>query len=387
MTHMSTTTPNVSASMNGIAASPPRGDRPLRIAMCWHSVSGYMSSCWKALAADPGVELLVCTQRPSSSGDAPFDARLVEGVRTVMIEPERMNDPGELAGPVAEFQPDVLVIGGWFVPAFNALAYEPRLAGVPRVLAIDRPRETLLKDWWHRLRRRSYLRRFDQVFVTGERCWQFARFLGFADGQIRRGTYGVDFEGLAPLLDTRLARPGGWPRSFLYMGRYAPVKGIDILLEAYGRYRSAVSDPWPLTTCGAGEQKGMLAGVAGVRDLGFVQPAGQKDVLAAAGVFVMPSRFDPWPLVIVESCAAGLPVLCSSACGSAVELVRSYANGLVRPTGDAGALASGMCWMHANAERLPAMGMQSRAMAAPYSAGVWAIRWREACAELAGSRV
>jgi glycosyltransferase involved in cell wall biosynthesis len=301
-----------------------------------------------------------------------------------MIDPSRMNDRRALIGTMAEFRPDVLVIGGWFVPAFNELAYESALGDVPRVLAIDRPRETLLKDWSHKLRHRAYLRRFERVFVAGERCWQFARFLGFADAQIHRGTYGVDYDALAPLLERRIASPGGWPRSFLFMGRYVPVKGLDVLLEAYRAYRVSVADPWSLTVCGAGEQKGMLAGVKGVCDLGFVQPAGQGDVLAGAGVFVMPSRFDPWPLVIVEACAAGLPVVCSSACGSAVELVRSYANGLVTPTGDAGALAAGMRWMHTNADRLPAMGAQSRVMAAPHSATVWAMRWRETCVELAG---
>ncbi len=375
--------------MNQTRTTTPKANGParrIRLAMCFHSVSGYMSACWKALAADPAVDLLVCTQRPSTSGDAPFDPKLVDGVNTVMVDPERMNDPRALLGPVTDFRPDVLAIGGWFVPAFNALAYEKTLAHVPRILAIDRPRETLLKDWAHRLRRGSYLRRFDRVFVTGERCWQFARFLGFADAQIRRGTYGVDYNALSPLLDRRAAAPGGWPRSFLFMGRYIPVKGLDVLVNAYRTYRSSVADPWPLTTCGAGEQKGMLAGVEGIRDLGFVQPAGQQDVLAQAGVFVMPSRFDPWPLVIVESCAAGLPVVCSSACGSAVELVRPYANGIVVPTDDPGALAGGMRWMHDHVDQLPAMGARGRALAEPYSASMWAARWREACIELAESR-
>lgn len=350
--------------------------------MCWHSVSGYMSACWKALAARPEAEILVCTQRPGG-GDAPFDARLVEGVRTHLIDPAAMNDPAALVGPVTDFKPDVLVIGGWFVPAFNALAYRPELASVPRIMAIDRPRETLAKDWLHKLRQQRYLKRFDRIFVTGERCFQFARFLGFKEGQIHRGTYGIDFEGFSPLHAARANQPGGWPRSFLFMGRYVPVKGIDVLIDAYRAYRSSVSDPWTLTVCGAGEQKSMLAGVEGVRDLGFVQPTGQKDVLTQVGVFVMPSRFDPWPLVIVESCAAGLPVVCSVACGSAVELVRSYANGLVVPTGDAPALARGMAWMHEHADQLPAMGAQSTQMAAPYAASVWASRWLAACQDLA----
>ena len=35
--------------------------------------------------------------------------------------------------------------------------------------------------------------------------------------------------------------------------------------------------------------------------------------LGAAGTLVLPSRFDPWPLALVEAAAAGLPVLCTEA--------------------------------------------------------------------------
>ena len=57
-------------------------------------------------------------------------------------------------------------------------------------------------------------------------------------------------------------------------------------------------------------------------DRGFVQPADQAAIWAEHGAFALASRYDPWPLVIVEACAAGLPVIHSEACGSAVELVR-----------------------------------------------------------------
>ena len=32
-------------------------DRPLRIVFCWTDVSGYMSACWRVLAADPLTEV------------------------------------------------------------------------------------------------------------------------------------------------------------------------------------------------------------------------------------------------------------------------------------------------------------------------------------------
>ena len=59
-----------------------------------------------------------------------------------------------------------------------------------------------------------------------------------------------------------------------------------------------------------------------------------------AGAFLLASRFDPWPLVIVEACAAGLPVVTSTKCGAA-EILSEGETGFVRDALDAKAQA----WM------------------------------------------
>jgi glycosyltransferase involved in cell wall biosynthesis len=78
---------------------------------------------------------------------------------------------------------------------------------------------------------------------------------------------------------------------------------------------------------------------------------------------------------VVEASSAGLPVVCTEACGSAVELVRSYYNGVTVATDNAGALADGLRFIHDNADRLPEMGRRGRDLAAAYSAQIWAQRW------------
>lgn len=355
----------------------------MRVVIAWHSVSGYMAACWRALGARMGDDLLVVTQRPDPKGATPFDPGLVAGVNVRMVEPARFEEPGGILDIVAAHRPDVVEINGWFVPAFNALAFAPELARARKIMAIDRPRETWLKDHANRIRYRRLIRACDMVFVPGERSFQYARFLGFPETRIRRGTYGVDCDGFAPILRRREQRAGGWPRSFVFMGRYQRQKSLDVLVAGYARYRSLVADPWPLVCCGKGELGGLLRDVPGVEDRGFVQPAAQPDLLAGQGVFVLASRFDPWPLVIPESCASGLPIICSNACGSGVELVRSYYNGIQTPTGDPRALGAAMAWMHANHGQLPEMGRRSVELARAYSAGVWATRWHEAFVELA----
>jgi glycosyltransferase involved in cell wall biosynthesis len=220
------------------------------------------------------------------------------------------------------------------------------------------------------------------VIVSGERAWQLAKVLQIPEEKIRRGMYGVDYQSLASLYQQRMNQPDGWPKQFLFVGRYVQDKDIDVLLEGYAKYLTAVKEPWPLTCCGTGPLASLLREQAGVTDMGFVQPDQQREIMARHGVMVMASRFDPWPLVIVESAAAGMPVVHTECCGSAVECVRNYYSGRGVATENPRELARALQWCHEHHDELPEMGRRAQALAAPYSAQAWAHRWKAIFDEL-----
>ncbi|MGB7160679.1 MAG: glycosyltransferase family 4 protein [Tepidisphaeraceae bacterium] len=348
----------------------------MRVVICWTQISGYMAACWRALAAREGIELLVVAFRTRGSGNVRFGDEVMAGVPCQLLGESDAANAAHVKSLVLGHRPDVVVIAGWMHPPYVALASEPQLAGARFVMGMDTPWRGSLRQRFARLKIGRYLDRMDKVVVAGERSWQFARMLKVPERKIARGVYGIDYATLAPIAAARAARPGGWPKRFLFTGRYEPVKGIDILVEAYARYRASIADPWPLTCCGAGARRELLLGQPGIEDRGFVQPADLPAVLVEHGAFVIASRFDPWPLVVVEACAAGLPVICTEACGSAVEVVRSHYNGLPVATESADALAQAFRWMHARHDLLPEMGRRSTALAAPYAAEVWADRWQ-----------
>jgi glycosyltransferase involved in cell wall biosynthesis len=247
---------------------------------------------------------------------------------------------------------------------------------------LDTWRQELGKYWF-----RNYFARISKVAVIGERAFQCAKLLGFSEAQISRGAMcGIDYSGFSHTYALRTAQSGGWPKRFLFTGRYRPVKAIDVLLKGYTLYRESVKDPWPLSTCGSGPLEGMVNSTAGVENLGFVQPADQRDIYTRHGVFALASRFDPWPLAIVEACAAGLPVVCTEACGSAVEVVRTHYNGITVPTDNAEALATALQYMHDHHAELPEMGRRGMEMAAPFAAEFWARRWIEMIDEVCPGR-
>ncbi|MBL0928290.1 MAG: glycosyltransferase family 4 protein [Phycisphaerales bacterium] len=356
--------------------------------ICWTDVSGYMASCYRAMAARSDVRLSVIARKVDAQlSHAGFKDDLLRGVDAELLTWDELSDIPRVTNLVASKKPDVIVVCGWAVPSFRALATDPRLASAAKVMGMDTPMLGTLRQRLGGMVRRGFFSRIDRVFVTGERSFQLARTLGFEEARIRRGVYGIDYPALAPLHARRAARPDGWPRRFLYLGRYVPDKAIDVLAAAYEQYRALAPDqPWPLTCCGQGPLADLLRRVPGVDDRGFLQPPQLPDVYVEHGAFVLASRFDPWPLVVVESAAAGLPILCTEACGSAVECVRSFHNGLTVATEDPAALARGMLWMHTNHHRLPDMGAHGRELAAAYSAERWAERWATAFRELLDQR-
>jgi len=136
-----------------------------------------------------------------------------------------------------------------------------------------------------------------------------------------------------------------------------------------------------LTCCGQGELSKILNSVPGIENLGFIQPEKLNNILLHSGVFVLPSRFDAWGAAIAEACSAGLPVICSEACGASIDVVSSYFNGIVIPTDNINALTNSLKWMHRQYDIMSKMGLRSTRLAEPYSAKFWADRITEACSE------
>lgn len=298
------------------------------------------------------------------------------GVTWTPVPEEKRENVAWLLERIKESTPDVVVLSGWANPAYRALPLNAADRPIRYVLAMDTPWRGTVKQWLAPFALANYLQRIDAVFVPGERGWQYAKRLGFSEERIYRGLYGVDWDFFSAAAAIRSTAPS-WPRQFLFVGRYADVKGIPLLMRAYADYRRSVPDPWPLVCCGRGPLAAFLTAQPGVTDKGFLQPAGVRDEMARSGALVLPSLFDPWPLTVVEACAAALPVVCTEVCGSSVEVIREGYSGFTIPTGNHDRLVDGLIRIHTSPD-LHAMGDRAKTLAAAYSAGEWSQRWRAA---------
>jgi len=99
------------------------------------------------------------------------------------------------------------------------------------------------------------------------------------------------------------------------LGRLHDQKGFDILLRAAAIIRDR-GVPFRLRIAGEGPDRGLLEGLINETGLnaqaelvGWVSPPGP--FLAALDVFAVPSRYEPFGLVVIEAMAAGVPVVAS----------------------------------------------------------------------------
>jgi glycosyltransferase involved in cell wall biosynthesis len=151
----------------------------------------------------------------------------------------------------------------------------------------------------------------------------------------------------------------------LFAGKLMPRKRPGDLLEAWARL-AAQPDKRPyLLYVGDGELRGQLEGRAmeltseAVRFLGFKNQSELPAYYDLCDVFVMPTVFEPWGLVINEVMNAGRAIIASDQVGCAPDLVRDGYNGFVYRAGSVADLHRVLRTALADPVRLTEMGRRS----------------------------
>ena len=322
-----------------------------RIAVAWPGFTGYMDACWRELSKTCDVRLFIgrgaLEQRFDGSELAGLDWRRVE--------------PGEISQAIADmhaFRPDAVLVCGWNTLLSRAVARED--FGCRKILLFDMPWKRSLRKFAARWALWPRLRHFDAAFVPGARTLKYAKWLGF-EGRVATGSNPSGWE--------RFHAAGHAAEGFVFVGRLSPEKNLDLLFDAYARYRTRVEKPWRLDIVGDGTLD--RPPPEGVRLLGFVKPQDMPAVLSASAAFVLPSRWEPWGVSAMEAMSAGLSVIASDACG----FVDDAPPSIVFKSGDAEALADALARVHgmSPAER-EAAASAGRREARRYSASEWARR-------------
>jgi glycosyltransferase involved in cell wall biosynthesis len=147
----------------------------------------------------------------------------------------------------------------------------------------------------------------------------------------------------------------------LYAGRLSEEKGVPLLLEAWRRFTPQIE----LKIAGNGPLMNHVTGaqerVSAITYLGQQSRAELYSLIRGAKALVVPSAcYEGLPRVLVESFAAGTPVIASKL-GSLESLVQQGINGLHFRPGDAEDLIRQLDWLVKNPEAAGAMRSAARA--------------------------
>ncbi|HTQ35621.1 MAG TPA: glycosyltransferase [Steroidobacteraceae bacterium] len=237
---------------------------------------------------------------------------------------------------------DVCFVPGNFhwpvAPALAQLAPTRPLLVAQVSAALDKPQRGLLRQNWFEMRMRRLLGAADGIVCMSRRARDQANRILRRDVAIRIPLPALDTDCPAPM-----PVPSGC-RTLLAAGRLVPEKGFHNLIAAFAQLNNPEAR---LVIVGSGPEEARLRrqisrlGLTGRVSL----PGYASDIrswLDQARAFVLSSRYEGFPAVLIEAFAAGRQVITTRCTHAIQELAIDGDIGSIVPVGDVPAMAAAM---------------------------------------------
>jgi len=369
--------------------------RKIRVAIISDLPYPHWRSLWCRLAASPEIELtvLICSKpvgnrrwRPQFNG-LPFRCELMWGI-TIPLHPLApdawyMHVNPQIITVVLSRKFDIFLTVGWTYPTTLAVLALRKWHKKPVVLwdeAIPHP-----PTWLKRVLTpliRKILASYDGYLTAGPRT---AEYLASYGADLRK-TYVVGQAAVDRAFferELKIAREkkeeikkkiAGSPdkKVVLFSGQLIVRKGVLILVEAFRRVKREFAGA-ALVILGTGPLKAKILAYLTEKQIddvilaGFLPPEEFISYYAIADLFVLPSLYDCFPIVIIEAMHSGLPIVTTRQVGSVGNLVLHGENGLVVEPGDPEQLAHAMLRLLTDQELREKMGREASRLVETYS--------------------
>lgn len=317
----------------------------------------YYAPVFRLLTERGKIEVKVFYSRPPETTQydkgfgriVEWDIPLLEGYAYEYLE------MGEVS-PISKYSPDAVLVFGWSFPGH--LKAMRMLKGKTAVwfrgdstLLDERPG---LRQWARRLFLRWVYSHVDKAFYVGTHNKHYFLAHGLREDQLVFAPHAIDNERFADNEERQYeTRARAWRQELgfadndvvvLFAGKFEPKKDPLLLLEAVQRIGPSLK----LIMVGNGvlenEVKAIISRNPNMRWLEFQNQSMMPVVYRLGDIFCLPSRGpgETWGLAVNEAMACGRPVIASTQCGCATDLVINGQTGHQFQAGDLASLTAAL---------------------------------------------
>ena len=333
-------------------------------------LSGYMLSCFKN-ASDNGFEIHVVSYQTNL--EAPFEIDKSINKSLFFYNKNEFNCNNKLNGLVLKINPRLIFVSGWMDKVYFKFAIKKN-NNYKKILLLDNTwLGSLKQNLWSFYFKHKYKDSFKAVWIPGNGHNRYANKLGFKDYEIFDGLYTCDTKLFNSFyFNSYIQKKDNFPKRFLFVGRYDDVKGLKELWVSFINAMEKNDFKWELWCVGTGKLWDSRLKHPLIRHFGFVQPEKLKVIIQESGIYVLPSRYEPWGVSLHEMVTSGMPVLISENIGSKIYFQKEKINGMSFSHSIKNDLEDKMIsMMRLSNEKLFEMGQESVNLSNNFSSETW----------------
>lgn len=287
-----------------------------RVLFLYVELSGYMVACLNRLA-NSDVEVHVVHYAVSCQ--VPYVFEFSKELHLYSRESLSGSSLNRLSESIS---PDVIFCSGWVDKGY--LSVVRRFSGrCKTALILDTIWDGRFRQIFGSVFFKYFIKPwFSDAWAPSELSFNFLKRLGFPKNRISYNLYCADDS-----IFNSSSLPDYCVKRFLFAGRLVPDKGIDTLLGAFLLYCKNSSLNIQLDIFGY--EKERFCTIENIVSRGFLQPSELAKEFKKGGVLVLPSRFEPWGVVVQEALNCGIWVIASDQVGSAKMLIKEGINGTI----------------------------------------------------------
>lgn len=275
-------------------------------------------------------------------------------------------------------KPDILIAVGqaekYILPSLNLSS---RPACIREIHYYKYYRRDFADNWQKRL-----IARMAEWYDYGWRIRKYDAVVALTELDKRRYWHNDDLVHVIPnpVVAQPMRRASGEKKVVMAVGRLAAQKNFASLLNAWQWVEGRHPD-WCLQIWGEGAERiALLQKIQELRLTSAHLMGYEPDIMnrySQASVLAVTSRYEGFPMIIVEAMAAGIPVVSYDCpCGPS-DIISEGEDGFLVTPGDEKALAEKICWLMEHDERRREMGMNALKKSSCYSLDKITEKWMD----------